>query len=185
MSLSTNTTYRLFLEKLGGADPSSFIGDAGDVFLDPSVPALKLSDGSTPGGTSISGGLNSTLGLGNTSSLGMSVGVITATAINAPFYVDESEDDNANYNIPFLDTVESGDGYRMVQVDHAGLQFNPGLNALVVSNVVAGTLFGDGANITNLQVPGPYADDAAAAAGGVSVGSLYYRASGQVYTRLA
>jgi hypothetical protein len=56
MSLSTNTTYRVFVEKLGGSDPATFIGDAGEVFLDPSVPTLKLSDGSTSGGVTIGGG---------------------------------------------------------------------------------------------------------------------------------
>lgn len=53
MSLSTNTTYRVFLDKLGGTDPASFVGDAGELFFDPSIPALKLSDGSTPGGVGI------------------------------------------------------------------------------------------------------------------------------------
>lgn len=56
MSLSTNTTYRVFVEKLGGTDPAQFVGDAGEVFLDPSVPTLKLSDGSTAGGVQIGGG---------------------------------------------------------------------------------------------------------------------------------
>ena len=56
MSLSTNTTYRVFVEKLGGTDPANFVGDAGEVFLDPSVPELKLSDGTTAGGVTIGGG---------------------------------------------------------------------------------------------------------------------------------
>jgi hypothetical protein len=56
MSLSTNTTYRVFVEKLGGTDPANFVGDAGEVFLDPSVPELKLSDGTTAGGVAIGGG---------------------------------------------------------------------------------------------------------------------------------
>jgi hypothetical protein len=53
MSLSTNTTYRVFLEKLGGTDPSQFVGNVGELFFNPSIPALKLSDGSTPGGIGI------------------------------------------------------------------------------------------------------------------------------------
>lgn len=36
-----------------------------------------------------------------------------------------------------------------------------------------------------LTVPGPYADDAAAALGGVSVGDPYYQNSGQVFVRLS
>jgi len=55
MSLSTNTTYRVFLDKLGGTDPATFVGNAGEVFLNPSIPALKLSDGSTAGGVAIGG----------------------------------------------------------------------------------------------------------------------------------
>lgn len=33
-------------------------------------------------------------------------------------------------------------------------------------------------------VPGPYADDAAAAAGNVAIGEMYYQSSGAVYVRL-
>jgi len=50
MSLSTNTVYRLFVEKLGGANPTDFVGDEGEVFYDPSDGVLKISDGSTPTG---------------------------------------------------------------------------------------------------------------------------------------
>ena len=53
MSLSTNTTYRFLVEKLGSSNPEEFIGNEGEVFYDPSVPALKISDGSTPGGITI------------------------------------------------------------------------------------------------------------------------------------
>ena len=56
MSLSTNTTYRVLVEKLGSSDPNQFIGNEGEVFYDPSIPALKLSDGSTTGGLTIGGG---------------------------------------------------------------------------------------------------------------------------------
>lgn len=55
MSLSTNTTYRVLVEKIGGTNPSEFTGDAGELFYDPSVPALKLSNGSTAGGVAIGG----------------------------------------------------------------------------------------------------------------------------------
>ena len=50
MSLSTNTVYRLFVEKLGGANPTTFVGDEGEVFYDPNDGVLKISDGSTPTG---------------------------------------------------------------------------------------------------------------------------------------
>jgi len=56
MTLSTNTTYRIFVEKLGATDPNAFVGNEGEVFFDPSIPTLKLSDGSTPGGIGIGTG---------------------------------------------------------------------------------------------------------------------------------
>lgn len=51
--MNTNTVYRVFLEKLGGTVPSQFIGDEGELFFNPNIPALKLSDGVTPGGLSV------------------------------------------------------------------------------------------------------------------------------------
>lgn len=50
MSLSTNTVYRFYVEKLGGANPTTFVGDEGEVFYDPNDGVLKISDGSTPTG---------------------------------------------------------------------------------------------------------------------------------------
>jgi len=50
MSLSTNTVYRVFVEKLGGANPTDFVGDEGEVFYNPNDDVLKISDGSTPTG---------------------------------------------------------------------------------------------------------------------------------------
>ena len=51
--MNTNTVYRVFLEKLGGTTPTQFIGDEGELFFNPNIPALKLSDGVTPGGLSV------------------------------------------------------------------------------------------------------------------------------------
>jgi hypothetical protein len=50
-----------------------------------------------------------------------------------------------------------------------------------VQTAIAGVSGGGG----SLSIPGPYDSDAAAASGGVAVGSLYYRSSGSVYKRLA
>lgn len=50
MSLSTNTVYRFYVEKLGGVNPTTFVGDEGEVFYDPNDGVLKISDGSTPTG---------------------------------------------------------------------------------------------------------------------------------------
>lgn len=50
------SVYRTFLEKLGGSDASTFVGKVGDLFYDPSVGNLKLSDGSTAGGVAVGTG---------------------------------------------------------------------------------------------------------------------------------
>jgi len=51
----SNITYRIYLEKLGGTNPQTFIGGFGDLFYDPFDGILRLSDGVTLGGTPISG----------------------------------------------------------------------------------------------------------------------------------
>lgn len=51
----SNVTYRMFLEKLGGTDVSTFIGSHGELFYDPFDGILRLSDGATQGGTVLSG----------------------------------------------------------------------------------------------------------------------------------
>jgi hypothetical protein len=50
-----NTTYRVYVEKLGASDPGTFIGNEGEIFYDPNVATLKLSDGYTSGGIPIGG----------------------------------------------------------------------------------------------------------------------------------
>lgn len=46
----SNTTFRMFTEKLGGTSSTVFKGNAGDIFFDPAVGALRFSDGVTAGG---------------------------------------------------------------------------------------------------------------------------------------
>ena len=45
-----NTTFRVYVEKLGASQASNFIGNEGDLFYDPNDAELRLSDGQTPGG---------------------------------------------------------------------------------------------------------------------------------------
>lgn len=53
------TVNRMFLEKLGGSDPTQFVGRTGEIFFDPTTGVLRVSDGTTPGGI-ILGALGST-----------------------------------------------------------------------------------------------------------------------------
>ena len=55
------SVYRVFLEKLGGSDAATFIGNAGELFYDPTTTTLKFSDGSTAGGQSLSSSLEGTM----------------------------------------------------------------------------------------------------------------------------
>ena len=45
-----NTTFRVYVEKLGASEATDFIGNEGDLFYDPNETELRLSDGATPGG---------------------------------------------------------------------------------------------------------------------------------------
>ncbi len=60
-------------------------------------------------------------------------------------------------------------------------------NTRVVSALTAGSgvnIAANGRVTTATVVPGPYADDTAAATAGIAVGSVYYQANGQVFVRL-
>lgn len=50
------TTFKLFAEKMGGSVTTSYVGNTGEIFYDPSTGSLRLSDGSTAGGIAIGGG---------------------------------------------------------------------------------------------------------------------------------
>jgi hypothetical protein len=49
----TNATFKFFSEKMGGHSSNTYIGQYGDVFYDPSVGTLRLGDGVTVGGVSL------------------------------------------------------------------------------------------------------------------------------------
>ena len=51
--MSTNATFKLFADKLGGTTSNTYIGTTGEVFYDvDGTSAMRLSDGVTPGGIS-------------------------------------------------------------------------------------------------------------------------------------
>jgi hypothetical protein len=49
----SNKTFKLFADKMGGNPAASFIGTAGDIFYDPEIGSIKLSNGTIPGGITI------------------------------------------------------------------------------------------------------------------------------------
>jgi len=52
----SNSIYRVFTENLGGTNVEEFVGNVGEVFYDPEVGDLRVSDGSTAGGLHLTGG---------------------------------------------------------------------------------------------------------------------------------
>lgn len=50
------TTFKLYADKMGATDPTTYIGRDGDIFYNPDTGSLRRSDGSTPGGVAIAGG---------------------------------------------------------------------------------------------------------------------------------
>jgi len=86
------SVYRPFLEKLGGSDATTFVGNEGEIFYDPTSNSLRRSDGTTPGGVALNsgGGGGSTPGLNEVTTVdantvnqvtltgGAKVGIITS-----------------------------------------------------------------------------------------------------------
>lgn len=75
---------------------------------------------------------------GNVSMFTNDAGYLTSTGTAAAagtVYVDESEDDNTNYNVAFLDVAGAGNSHKVMQVDNGGLTFNPYTNTLTVQRI--------------------------------------------------
>ena len=81
----SEVTYSAFLHKMGGTAPNTYIGREGEIFWDPSTGALRLSDGTTPGGQAITGNIG--LGEANQNAFS-SVAVADQTTVAADIATD-------------------------------------------------------------------------------------------------
>ena len=62
-------------------------------------------------------------------------GVVTATGgFSGNIYINESADDDVDYNIMMLQETGGGNAYRPIMVDDTGFTFNPDKNTLKLSN---------------------------------------------------
>jgi hypothetical protein len=57
-----NKTFKLFADKMGGRQAGDYIGNEGEIFYDPTGTSLRISDGVTAGGQSLSAGGGADLG---------------------------------------------------------------------------------------------------------------------------
>ena len=79
-------TYRPFLEKLGGTNAATFVGNKGELFYDPNAGNLKVSDGSTAGGVAAGTGAPRYKGTGAFTNFGSSpAGTWTGAGITVTY----------------------------------------------------------------------------------------------------
>jgi len=83
--------YRVFTEKLGGADATTFVGNQGELFWDPTTTALKMSDGSTAGGVGIGGGGGGSYGDTDVQALFQSYSFHLLPSVNAQYDIGSAE----------------------------------------------------------------------------------------------
>jgi hypothetical protein len=76
-----NKTFKAFVDKMGGTQAASYIGNEGELFYDPTTTTLRVGDGQTPGGTVVSGG---GAGTGNFTFSGNTMTVPTNGIIRTP-----------------------------------------------------------------------------------------------------
>jgi hypothetical protein len=108
-----NKTFKLFVDKMGGRQASDYVGNEGEIFYDPTTTSLRISDGSTPGGTSIStGGSSPVFGCFH------KVADVVATEANAAFSFDWFNNTTAHVNTQGV-AVVSGNPTR-VAISSAG-----------------------------------------------------------------
>ena len=100
-----NKTYKVFLEKLGGTNATNYIGNEGELFYDPTTTTLRVGDGTTPGGSIVSGGGGSVDG--NIS--------ISSTNSQINFVADSSGDGFGYSTIELIpDTNNTSDQYIII-----------------------------------------------------------------------
>lgn len=101
----SNTTSKIFVDKMGGRSAEQYIGQSGELFYDPEVGELRLSDGETPGGNPITtggGGGNTTpapvlvSALGSASTAGMGARKFVSNANSRTFGAIVAAGDGTN-----------------------------------------------------------------------------------------
>ena len=109
-----------------------------------------------------------------TGTVALTTSTVSAATNATNVYVDESEDDNVNYNIVFTNTYPGGNSYSQMQVDNGGLYFNPQTNTLFsAGNIIASASNTDPGGRLTLQTSDTTIVD------GDKLGSIQFKASAE------
>lgn len=106
--MTTNATFKIFTDKLGGTRANTYIGTIGEVFYDiDGTSPMRLSDGTTPGGIpfGISSGSTSYVPQFKTVSGNTLPGTVTTGA-----YVKQGAIVHFRVNVNFANTSDFGNG---------------------------------------------------------------------------
>jgi hypothetical protein len=104
--MTTNATFKIFTDKMGGTRSNNYIGTIGEVFYDvDGTSPLRLSDGSTPGG--IPFGIASVASSYNPQFKTASGNTLSGTVSTAS-YVKQGLIVHFNMNVDFANTTDFG-----------------------------------------------------------------------------
>ena len=80
-------------------------------------------------------------------------GVVTSTGgFNGDIYINESVDDDVDYNIMMLQETGGGNTYRPIMVDDGGVQFNPSSNKLTLQGTSGVQVYGTSGHIDAVNI---------------------------------
>ena len=80
-------------------------------------------------------------------------GLVTSTGgFNGDIYINESTDDDVDYNIMMLQETGGGNAYRPIMVDDGGVKFNPSSNKLTLQGTSGVQVYGTSGHIDAVNI---------------------------------
>ena len=142
------SVFRTLVQKLGSSSAAQFIGRKGDLFFDPdqAAPILKVSDGTTPGGVSVTGSGIRYKGTAEFTNFSTSpAGSWTGAGITATFGAIANPNGYGSFQFTFTMAHDYGDtdSYLILAQGHFHNDSSAGRGAPLVVNMekINGTTF--------------------------------------------
>ena len=142
------SVFRTLVQKLGSSSAAQFIGRKGDLFFDPdqAAPILKVSDGTTPGGVSVTGSGIRYKGTAEFTNFSSSpAGSWTGAGITATFGAIANPNGYSSFQFTFTMAHDYGDtdSYLILAQGHFHNDSSAGRGAPLVVNMekINGTTF--------------------------------------------